>query len=70
VYTEERLAQILSPRHFVDVRTTLGGPAPVETARALAASGAALKTDRQWVSDTRSRLAAAGVTLRERSVQL
>ena len=28
------LAEILSPRHFVEVRRTLGGPAPEETARA------------------------------------
>src|SRR6185437_9201701 len=27
-YSDERLAEILSPRHFVEVRRTLGGPAP------------------------------------------
>ena len=34
-YTEEDLQRILSPRHFVEVRRTLGGPAPEETGRAL-----------------------------------
>jgi argininosuccinate lyase len=70
VYTEARLALLLSPRHFVDVRTTPGGPAPAETTRALAASRSALEADRQWVSQARSRLIAASATLRERSAQL
>ena len=30
-YTEEQLAEIMSPRHFVEVRRTPGGPAPDET---------------------------------------
>src|SRR5947207_3035936 len=30
-YTDAVLAEILSPRHFVSVRRTLGGPAPEET---------------------------------------
>src|SRR5438067_2283796 len=37
-YSEAALVEILSPRHFVTVRTTSGGPAPDETARAIAAS--------------------------------
>ena len=32
-YTEAQLAQILSPRHFVEVRTTYGGPALRDGAR-------------------------------------
>jgi argininosuccinate lyase len=44
-YTEEVLAGILSPRHFVDVRKTPGGPAPDETARAVAASRRRLEDD-------------------------
>ena len=32
-YDEVRLAEILSPEYFVRVRTTPGGPAPVETSR-------------------------------------
>ncbi len=34
-YTDAQIAEIMSPRHFVEVRRTLGGPAPDETARAL-----------------------------------
>ena len=40
VYSEERLQEILSPRYFVTVRRTPGGPAPEETARAAAHSAA------------------------------
>jgi argininosuccinate lyase len=68
-YTNDRLAEILSPRHFVEIRKTLGGPAPVETARAVAASRAALAADRKWVADTRNHLTAAATRLRERSEQ-
>ncbi len=35
-YSDAQIAEIMSPRHFVEVRRTLGGPAPDETARALA----------------------------------
>src|SRR5688572_14876140 len=34
-YSEEQLETITSPRYFVDVRRTHGGPAPVETTRAV-----------------------------------
>jgi argininosuccinate lyase len=68
-YTNDRLAEILSPRHFVEIRKTLGGPAPVETARAVEASRAALAADRKWVADTRNHLTAAATRLRERSEQ-
>ena len=37
-YTEEQLETIMSPRHFVEVRTTYGGPAPSETLRAIEVS--------------------------------
>lgn len=45
-YTEAALHEILSPAHFVRVRTTHGGPAPTETARAIAASKQILEVDR------------------------
>ena len=32
--TEAELTEIMSPRHFVDVRRTPGGPSPIETSRA------------------------------------
>ena len=34
-YSDAEIAEIMSPRHFVEVRTTPGGPAPAETTRAL-----------------------------------
>jgi argininosuccinate lyase len=69
-YTDDRLAEILSPRHFVEIRRTLGGPAPSETARAVEASRAELATDRQWLGDTRAKLSAAEARLRVRSERL
>jgi len=44
-YTDAQIATILSPRHFVAVRTTLGGPAPSETARATLESRDRLAAD-------------------------
>ena len=52
VYDESALAEILSPRHFVDVRKTPGGPAPSETARAIAESRTLLEADERWRSET------------------
>lgn len=70
VYEPEVLEHILSPRYFVDVRTTHGGPAPSETTRAVAESRAALTADERWWSGARDRLTAAEVQLRERSARL
>jgi argininosuccinate lyase len=53
------LDRILSPRHFVEVRTTPGGPSPSETARAIAASDALLDRDTGWFGGTVDRLRAA-----------
>jgi argininosuccinate lyase len=47
-YDEAALAEILSARHFVQVRRTLGGPAPEETARAATESRACLIADQEW----------------------
>ena len=58
-YTDEALAELISPRHFVDVRRTLGGPAPSETGRALDESRQALAADRDWMVGTRTALVAA-----------
>jgi argininosuccinate lyase len=69
-YTEGEMTAILGPRHFVEVRTTPGGPAPAETARAVAASMAALETDRAWVRETQARLHTAGAELARRSAAL
>jgi argininosuccinate lyase len=69
-YTDDRLADLLSPRHFVEVRQTPGGPAPAVTVRAVEASRAELAADRRWVADARQHLADAEARLRERTEQL
>ncbi len=70
VYTEPQLADILSPRHFVDVRRTYGGPSPDETARASAVSRAQLEVDRAWLAEVTEDLARAEQRLAERSARL
>ncbi len=63
-YTEDELRHILSASHFVDVRRTLGGPAPERTTEALRASADYLSRDAAWTSSMRERLRAASDTLR------
>jgi argininosuccinate lyase len=58
-YSEQALATILSPRHFVSVRRTCGGPAPEETARAAATSRLQLDTDEAWWRTATAALAEA-----------
>ena len=66
-FTEDEIAAILSPRHFIEVRETPGGPAPGETARALAEATASLDADRLWLARTRAAIVAADERLRARS---
>jgi argininosuccinate lyase len=47
-YDEARLVEVLSPEYFVRVRTTPGGPAPVEIANALSASRDRFRSDDTW----------------------
>jgi argininosuccinate lyase len=69
-YSEDELAKILSPRHFVEIRRTLGGPAPEETARAARVSRQQLEADeRSWTNATDA-LAKAERALAERSAAL
>ena len=68
--TAAELSQIMSPRHFVDVRRTLGGPSPIETSRALEQAGSALDADRAWLTRTRAAVTAAEERLRARSLNL
>jgi argininosuccinate lyase len=70
VYGDAALAEILSPRHFVEVRKTFGGPSPSETRRALVVSEKALETDDEWLRDTRQRLKDAEEKLRNASAAL
>jgi argininosuccinate lyase len=69
-YSDDQLARVLSPRHFVEVRRTLGGPAPEQTGPALMASRDSMQSDDTWLSGARARLAAAERRLRERSAAL
>jgi len=64
-FTEAALAKILSPRNFVEVRTTHGGPAPAVTAKAIEASHALLAEDQRWLATTAGRLQTAGRKLEE-----
>jgi argininosuccinate lyase len=65
-YSEADLDTIMSPRHFVQVRTTHGGPAPAVTGRAIAESQRKLQTDREAWEVRRERLAKAESNLAAR----
>jgi argininosuccinate lyase len=69
-YSETQLTHILSPRHFVEVRKTYGGPAPQETARAAKVSRDKLEADEVWWTCAGNALAAAEQTLAERSAAI
>jgi argininosuccinate lyase len=66
-YSEEALGAILSPSHFVSVRRTMGGPAPEETARALAVAREVLGTHVAQSQKARAALADAEARLSARS---
>ena len=69
-YSEAALTEILSAKRFVEVRRTLGGPAPEPTAAALSASQRALEDDSSWCSRSTQALTAAERTLAERTENL
>jgi argininosuccinate lyase len=69
-YTDEQLTVLLSPQHFIGVRTTHGGPAPAVTTAAIARSKELLDRDRAWVAGRRSALAAARDECREKAAAL
>jgi argininosuccinate lyase len=69
-YTEEQLQTVMSPRHFVEVRTTHGGPSPRETLRALTAAKDALVRDRAAWQARRDRIAGAERLLRDQVAAL
>jgi argininosuccinate lyase len=58
-YPEDQLRKILSPSHFVEIRKTLGGPAPEVTAAAIERSRATLIQDRAWLREREDALANA-----------
>jgi argininosuccinate lyase len=69
-YSEAELAEILSPRHFVEIRRTLGGPAPEETARAAGVSRQQLEADQRSWSSATAALVKAEQALAARSAAL
>ena len=64
-FEEARLKHVLSARHFIEVRTTPGGPAPAEITRALAESRTRLESDFGWLSEARTKLERADAALTE-----
>jgi argininosuccinate lyase len=69
-YSEADLARVLSPRYFVEIRRTYGGPAPEETARAAKASREQLEADESWWSTATEALVKAERMLADRSAAL
>ena len=69
-YDEPSLAQLLSARHFIDVRNSPGGPAPSETGRAIAGSRELLASDDKWHEDAREKLRRADESLTEAAKSL
>ena len=69
-YTEDELADILSPRHFVEVRQTHGGPSTVVVKRALDQSRERLRSDQRWWADAMEALKGAEQRLAERTAGL
>jgi argininosuccinate lyase len=69
-YTPNALSDLLSARRFIEVRTTVGGPAPSETARAMASSRGGLAEDRARVAARRAALHTAEERLHARLAEL
>jgi argininosuccinate lyase len=69
-YTEKALGAVLSPEHFVRVRTTPGGPAPEESLRAIERSRGSLEADRAWRRGAEERLRAGESRLKAAAAAL
>ena len=69
-YSDQDLERILSPRHFVSIRKTYGGPAMEETTRAAEASQVHLDSDRAWWTGRMTALTDAEQRLAERAQAL
>ncbi len=64
-FDEARMREVLSARHFVEVRKTPGGPSPSEIARALGQSRELLDSDLKWLRDAQAKLERADTQLTE-----
>ena len=69
-YTEDELATLLSPEHFVNIRKTHGGPSPEVTGAALEASRDSLGRDAGWIASTKTRLLNAEAALKAATVAM
>lgn len=69
-YGDEEIARIMSPRHFVELRRTPGGPAPSETTRAIELSRDVLDRDRAWLDKQHEAVRDADARRRQRSQML
>lgn len=69
-YDDAALDEILSPRHFVEVRTAPGGPAPGTTAGALATSRRGLEADRAWAAARLEALRSADERLKAAAAEM
>ena len=66
-YPEDHLQRTMSPSHFVEVRTTHGGPAAPQTTRAIAESLRLLQHDRDAWQARRTRIEHADTALKARA---
>ena len=69
-FTDAALAEVLSPEHFVRVRTTPGGPAPEESARAISRSRTSLANDTAWHTEAIEKLQSAEGSLKAAAAAL
>ena len=69
-YSQNDLTRILSPRYFVEIRRTPGGPAPEETLRATTAAIHQLDADRAWWTTATDALTRAERLLSDRAAAL
>ena len=69
-YSDAQITDILSARHFVEVRKTEGGPSPVMTTAAVERSRGWLNDDQHWLLRSRQALEVAAARLRARSAVL
>jgi argininosuccinate lyase len=69
-YTDASLTEILSAHHFVEVRTTPGGPASSATTAAIKQSQGLLAADTLWLQQVREHITSAEHRLRDRTANL
>ena len=69
-FTDEELARLSDPLHFIRVRKCRGGPNPEETRRMLGERRQRLIREQRWLKDTLNRLERAQVRLMGRVGEL